>query len=198
MGISKVVDLRSFAACILFTSGMLIASAQAVQTASQRMHAESYALVSYARPAYDDSPAAGAVTAGLNLDLFALSSSVELSLDVRGVAARSTQINEASAGFGPRLSYRRFWVQPYAEYLFGAGRGTFNTSANPDYQRDYSAVRSYGGGIDLRTSRYVTFRADAQTQRWRFTHLAPYFHPQQVSVGVSYHLHTHSHTGPQL
>lgn len=194
----RVFAIGSFAACMLLTSGTISASAQAAQTASQRIHLESYALASYVQPAYGGSPAAAALTAGLNVDLIPLPSYLELTLDVRGTAARSTQINEASLGFGPRLSYRRFWVQPYAEYLFGVGRGTFNTSTNPDYQRDYSAVRSYGAGMDVRTSRYVTVRVDAQTQRWRFTHLAPYFHPQQVSVGVSYHLHIRSRTGPQF
>lgn len=197
MRISRILALRSVAACLLFNLGTLVAPAQAVQTADQRFHAESYALVSYVHPDYGNSPAAGAVTAGLNVDLFHLPSYLEMTVDVRGTAARSTQINEASLGFGPRISYRRFWVQPYAEYLFGVGRGTFNTSTDPDYVRDYSAMRSYGGGVDVRASRYVTFRADTQTQRWRFTHLAPYFYPQQVSVGVSYHLHSRSHTGPQ-
>lgn len=184
------------AALLLFVPACTV-RAQAVQAADQRVRIHVYGMGSYTHPAYQGTPAAIGITAGVNLDGIRLLRYLDLGLDVRGVTSHSDIINESSASGGPRLSYNAYRVQPYVEYMFGVGRGIFNHSNDSDYTRDYTAIRSYGGGFDYLVSRNFSLRADAQYQRWRFTHTAPYFHPVQVSVGINYRLHFRSRTGPQ-
>ncbi len=188
---------RLLPAAVLLSLTVLPAHAQAVQTADQRVRIGFYGMLSYVHPDFLNSPNAIGVTAGVNVDGIRVLPYTDIGLDLRGANSHSNSINESSLSGGPRLSYSRYRLQPHAEYMFGLGRGGFNNSTDPDYQRDYTAIRSYGGGFDYQVSRNFGLRADVQRQRWRFTYMAPYFHPVNASIGISYRLHLHSRTGPQ-
>ena len=187
----------TLATAALSLAGSLQAGAQATQAADQRLRISFYGLFGYTRPDFLGSPNGAGFALGANIDGFRVLPYTEVGLDMRGATSHSDVLNESSLAGGPRISYSRYRFQPYAEYLFGLGRGSFNHNSDPDYQRDYTAIRSYGGGFDYRISRDFGLRADIQRQRWRFTYTAPYFHPVQASIGISYHLHLHSRTGPQ-
>lgn len=171
--------------------------AQMVQTAQQRVRMHVYGLFSNTRPDYGTSTSSSGITAGGTIDGIRVLPYTDVGLELRGAMARSYDIDESSLAGGPRISFSRYRVQPYAEYMLGVGKGSFNHSLFVDYQRDYSAIRSYGGGVNYRLTEYFDLQADVQRQRWRFSYLSPYFHPVQVSVGVNYRLHFRSRTGPR-
>lgn len=178
---------------------LLTLHAQAVPAAQQPMQIHLYGLFSGARPDYYDAPNASStgITAGGHVDVISILPFTELGLEVRGISARSHDINESSLAGGPRISFNRFRVQPYGEYMFGLGRGEFNHVGSSNYRHDNSTIRSYGGGVTLGLTRNFDLQADMQRQRWRFTYQKPYFYPVQVSVGFRYRLHLPSSTGPR-
>ena len=182
---------------MLLSLNAAAARSQATPGASQRVRVRFYGMASYVRPSYVDSPRGFGVSAGSNLDGLRVLPYFDLGLDLRAAISHAEVINESFLSGGPRVSYNRYRVQPYAEYMFGVGRGGFNLSTDPNYKHDYTAIRSLGGGLDYGLTRDFSVRADAQYQRWRFTYVAPYFHPVQVSVGVTYRFHPHSRTGPR-
>lgn len=189
--------LLSSSAAVLLGLASHPLHAQAMQTAQQRVRIDFYGMLSYVRPDFLGTPRAVGVTAGGSVNGIRVLPYTDLGLEVRGVTSHSDVLNESSLAGGPRVSFSRYRLLPYAEYMFGIGRGSFNNPTYPDYMRDYTAIRSYGGGVDYRLTRDFGLQADVQRQRWRFSYLSPYFHPMQVSVGVRYRLHLRSRTGPQ-
>lgn len=182
---------------LLLYSSASVVHAQATASADQRIHLHVYGLASYVQPDFFGSPDALGVAVGANVDGIHLLPYLELGLDLRGETSRSNQIHESALTGGPRLSYTRYRLQPYVDYMLGVGRGSFPLATDPSYTHDYTAVRDFGGGVDYLLTRNFSLRADAQSQRWRFTHAQPYFHPVQASVGISYRLHFRSRTGPR-
>lgn len=193
-------NIRAAALAITTVSfHLLTLHAQTAPAAQQHMQIHLYGLFSGARPGYYDGPNASStgITVGSHVDVIRILPFTELGLEVRGVSARSYDINESSLAGGPRISFNRFRVAPYAEYMLGLGRGEFNHTYSSNYRHDNSTIRSYGGGVTLGLTRNFDIQADVQRQRWRFTYQKPYFYPVQVSVGFRYRLHLPSGTGPR-
>lgn len=184
-------------AAVLLHSSVPATHAQAAASADQRLRLHVYGLASYVRPDYVGTPNAVGLTVGGTVDGIRVLPYLQLGLDLRGATSRSDLIHESALTAGPRLSYSAYRLQPYVEYMFGVGRGSFPRSPDPNYTHDYTAIRSFGGGFDYQLTRNFGLRADAQYQRWRFTHVVPYFHPVQASIGISYRLHFRSRTGPR-
>jgi len=85
---------------------------------------------------------------------------------------------------GPKVPIKRFGsAQIYGKALIGLGRMTFPNN----YGNGSFTALAFGGGMDYRVSRKVTFRAvDFEFQDW--PDFLPDFniHPYGVSVGMSY------------
>ncbi len=181
----------------LLTCSLAAAHAQSTQTAQQSLRLHVYGMFSYSRSDFRSGGGGGGATVGTNIDGFRVLPFTEIGLDLRAATARAYDIHESTVAGGPRVSYTRYRLQPYAEYMLGIGRGTFPHST-PDYPRDYTAIRDYGGGFDYQVARNFSLRADVQRQRWRFSYTQPYFHPVQASFGINYRVHLPSRTGPQF
>ena len=171
---------------------------RAEETAHQLIRLKAYGMFSYVRPDYNGSTRDTGGTIGGNIDGFRLLPHTELGMDVRYNFAKGPVTDEYYYGGGPRLSLDLHKFKPYAEFLFGHGRGTFNTSSDPTYTQDVSAVITYGGGLDYQLTRSWAVRADVQRSRWRYSIHQPYFYPTSVSVGASYQFHFRSRNGPNL
>ncbi len=86
---------------------------------------------------------------------------------------------------GPRLPVFHFWkATPYAKVLIGEGKMNFQYN---EAKGTFTAL-AYGGGIDIRVSKRLSFRAiDVEYQQWPkwiSGSLAPY----GVSAGVGYRI----------
>ena len=193
----RVDLLRSLAIVVASTVSALPIHAQAVPAAQQRLHLQAYGMASYVNPDFNGTTKNAGGTLGVDVDGVRVLRHTSLGLDVRYTGSRGTVTNQTLLSGGPRLSYNAFRFQPYIDYEFGYGSGTFNQSIDPTYVMDVTSVHSYGGGFDYMLTRYWGVRADVLQQRWRYSHLAPYFHPMAVSVGVSYQVHLRSRTGPE-
>ena len=181
--------------CLLNVASPLVA--QSVPAADEIVRLKAYAAFSDVHPNYGPDNRNLGVTLGLNLDGYRVISYVDVGLDTRVLASSGNFLNEYLFSGGPRVSYTRFRLRPYGDFLVGVGKGVFHQPPSPTYTSDTSTVTEYGGGLDYGLTRYFSVRGDVQRQRWSFTKDAPYFYPYQFGVGVVYQLHLPSRTGPR-
>ncbi len=171
---------------------------RAEETAHQLIRLKAYGMFSYVRPDYNGSTHNSGGTIGGNIDGFRILPRTEIGMDVRYTFSNGTITDLYYYGGGPRVSFNAGAFKPYADFLFGHGTGTFNTTTDANYKQDVSAVPTYGGGFDYQLTRSWAVRADIQRQRWRYGIHQPYFYPAVVSVGASYQFHFHTRNGPNL
>jgi hypothetical protein len=103
------------------------------------------------------------------------------------------QIGQTNYLIGPRLPIHHFGrYTPYVKALIGFGYMTFENSADGQPTGRYTDI-AYGGGLDIKLSKRLSARADAEFQQWPnwpyipgvpSTTLMPY----GVSVGVGYRI----------
>jgi hypothetical protein len=182
---------------ILFAAGSLSARAQAVPSAyAQRFTVNVGVLGSAFQP--DNAGAAVAQTSpnrlygpGAYADL-KLNRYLQLEAEARWLRFNSyLDIREDNYLVGPRLPidklrYKR--ATPYAKALIGYGRMNFYL----DTADGRFAEIAYGGGVDVKLSKKITFRAiDFEYQKWlgwpNYPGIANSpFSPYGASVGISY------------
>jgi len=91
-------------------------------------------------------------------------------------------INENSYLVGPRLPIRRFGrATPYVKAMIGMSSGSFLNGRSSTY--------AFGGGIDYRLSKHITWRAaDFEYQEWKVTNTSGDLYPYGISSGISYRI----------
>ncbi len=174
-----------------------LAQSQATQTSDQRVRLQTFALMSYVRPEYGGARKNTGGTVGGEIDGFRLLPHTDIGMDIRYTSSNGPVSSQRLFAGGPRVSFDAFRVRPYVDYLIGYGHSNFNVVADPTYTFDRTRTRGYGGGFDVRVTRYWSLRADAQRQRWRFSVHAPPFNPVEISIGGAYQVHFRSRRGPE-
>lgn len=193
---TRGVLAAGLAACALFAGS---AHGQRSEgTARQRIRLKGYGMFSYVRPDYGFDKKNLGGTVGADIDGFRFLPHLDLGMDVRYTFSTGNVSNEFYYGGGPRVSLNVTRFRPYADFLFGRGRSTFNHSGDPTYTHDDTGAISYGGGFDYKLDRFWSLRADLQREHWRFSINQPIFYPVAISVGATYQIHFRSRTGPDL
>ena len=157
-------------------------SAQAVPTATSAGAAQAGLAVSIASPDYGQQYIKGVTVFG-DLDL---GNHLGVEADAHLVSyVTPTDIGQNTFLIGPRYSFHRKRLAPYAKALAGLGLFEYQYDNIPHYHESYF-VYAFGGGLDVRASRHIVVRAiDFEAQRWpgyRTGGLTPYV----TSFGVAY------------
>jgi len=114
-----------------------------------------------------------------------------LSIDLTpfGFPGQTLNINASAyiAGGGPQFSYHRIEkVSPFAHVLFGAFHARVNVPTTPVKISDTTWAIILGGGVDMRLSRYLAVRAQADYIRSHFSDLGQ--NHFRVSGGLVYRI----------
>jgi hypothetical protein len=103
-------------------------------------------------------------------------------LGVRFTYSTGTFGSQRTILFGPEAHYIYHRFRPYGNFLIGPGDITYSSG-----QKDNSIVYDFGGGVDYRQTRRLSFRiVDFQYQLWNLgTHFyPPNFIPGQPGVYI--------------
>jgi len=164
---------------------------QATATASQRLHLQGFAAVSYVRPDYGAARKNAGGMVGIDADLIHFGP-VETDLDIRVTGSGGRVSNQYTYGGGPRFILSHGPVRPYADVLLSYGTIVLANPVVPSYTKDHTFVLSYGGGADILLNEAWAVKADIQSQRWVLDDRAPAIHPLAISVGLRYQLRFHN------
>jgi opacity protein-like surface antigen len=167
--------------------------AQARETAHQNAHLEVFGMGTAEKPNFLGSDIAYGVTGGTSLDW--RFGRFRPGGEIRGSYASYSFQSLKLISVGPKLTYDAGRFHPYADFLIGYGVGTFKQSLGPTYKGNNSTVYSVGGGLDYALTRYWAVRLDYHHESWDFDAPDQPFHPQPVSIGVRYSVHTRSRSG---
>ena len=193
----KFPVVHGFAAFVGLLLTVNLLPAQSRQTADQRLWIRPFATYTYERTRDELDKRGSGVTLGVDVDGFHVLPRTLIGLDVRFAASHASFANQHTFGGGPRLSLDFGRFKPYGFAIISSGVETFNHPDNPNYLHDESMVYGAGGGFDERLTHYVSVRAEAEEERWRFSHASAAFYPFKASIGVSYQLHFRGRTGPR-
>jgi hypothetical protein len=98
---------------------------------------------------------------------------------------QAENIYEDNYLIGPRVPLHHFWrATPYAKVLVGEGTMNFQYS----YATGKFTDIAYGGGVDLRVTRRLSWRGDFEFQQWPKWVQNSALYPYGGSVGVSYRI----------
>jgi hypothetical protein len=96
-------------------------------------------------------------------------------------------VYERTYEIGPRIFFTRGRITPYAKIMYGRGVYNFHGGvANVAYN-----LYTYGGGADVRLTRWLNLRGDYELQNWMAFPLGT-LHPSVVTIGLAYHFNSSS------
>jgi len=96
-------------------------------------------------------------------------------------------VYERTYEIGPRIFLTRGRLTPYAKIMFGRGVYNFHDSVATVAYNMYT----YGGGVDVRLTRWLNLRGDYELQNWMQFPLGT-LHPSVVTIGLAYHFNSTS------
>ncbi|WP_263411476.1 porin family protein [Terriglobus tenax] len=175
-----------FVLCFAATAGKLLA--QSVYTAETRARLYAFGMASYVRPDYGDSLKNAGGTVGADLNLHRLTQRLEPGMEVRVLGSGGRLTRQYNYAAGPRLQYNWNKIQPYAEFLVGYGRITFERpllTPQGFYVGDNALTLNAGGGIDYELNPHWAVRGDFLQQRWSISRAGD-LKPWAISAGVRY------------
>jgi opacity protein-like surface antigen len=184
----------SFVVVLLALLAQGQACAQARDAAHQNIHFEVFGMGTAEKPNFIASDIAYGVTGGTSLDW--RFGRFRPGGEIRGSYASYSFQSLKLISVGPKLTYDAGRFHPYADFLIGYGVGTFKVPLGISYTGNNSTVYSVGGGLDYALTRYWAVRVDYHHESWDFDAPDQPFHPQPVSLGVRYSVHTRSRNGP--
>jgi hypothetical protein len=183
-----------FCALLLVLALPPLMRAQASDTAHQNIHFEVFGMATAEKPNFIASDVAYGVTGGTSLDW--RFGRFRPGAAIRGSFATYSFQSLKMISVGPKLTYDVGRFHPYGDFLIGYGVGSFKIPLGPMYTGNDSTVYSVGGGLDYAVTRYWAIRLDYHHESWDFDAPVQPFHPQPVSIGVRYSVHTRSRGGP--
>ena len=179
---------------LLFALGAAAAApGQALATATQLSHISVFAESVYLAPNVYGNPVEHGMAAGI--DLSRIGGPIPISFEARGTYAPTGHlVGQRSGTVGARLDLRHRRItrlQPYANFLVGAGEIVFGSDYNTGsatFHSDSSFIYNFGGGLDLAFTGNFAVQAEYQQQRWNLGNAdnPQPFSPAMINVGLRY------------
>lgn len=177
-----------------------IAGAQAFPTATEPLHISAFGAVTGTYTGLSGGRNLG-ITAGLDLGFRPLYRFYPTA-EVRGIyPVDGGQVDaQENILFGIKIARLYGRYHPYADFLYGRGKITYQHGGYPDpsgtllYLDTVSNVFSCGGGLDLDITNQVSLKVDAQFQQYASpVTTSGHIYSKPITVGLVYHFDFNHH-----